>query len=107
MTTKELLEFHDEVTQAAKDMMAKKNHDYTAGSGDPFANFRGSQFLGVHPVMGILMRTMDKFKRIQTFIERGTLAVDDESVMDAVEDSVNYLILVGAMIREMQETKNA
>jgi len=103
VTREELLELHDEVCSAAKETMARKNHDYTSNAPDPFANFRGASFVGVHPVIGILMRTMDKFKRIQTFVERGELRVDGEGVRDAVEDSVNYLILAYGIILEEGE----
>lgn len=103
MTREELLALHDKLTSSAKATMEKKNHDYTSASADPFANFRGSLFVGVHPVIGILMRTMDKFKRIQTFVERGELKVDGEGVRDAIEDSINYLILAYGIISEAGE----
>lgn len=100
-----LLGLHEEICQNSRDIMEAKNHDYTNGSDSVFANFEGSRFLGVHPVLGILMRTMDKFKRIETFVTQGKLAVKGESVADAVSDSINYLVLIHAFIR--QEVANS
>lgn len=100
----ELCTIHKETCLAAFETMQRKNHDYTSGSGDVFANFNGSTFVGVHPVIGILMRTMDKFQRIRTFIEQGKLEVAEESWEDAIEDSINYLILAKARLREQVRT---
>lgn len=106
MSREELLKLHAELTQKAKLLMAKKNADYAHGS-DPFANFRGSLFLGVEPEIGALMRTMDKFKRIESFIKSGSLQVEDESVIDSVVDIINYAVLIAGMIKERQENASA
>ena len=82
--------------------MEKKNSDYTGGKGatDPFANFRCSTVLGIHPVHGIMLRVMDKIKRIHSFVNDKELQVPDESVDDACDDIVNYAILAKAMLKE-------
>jgi len=80
--------------------MQRKNHDYTSGSGDPFANFRGSEFLGIHPVLGMQLRQQDKMMRVKTFVEKGELLVKGESVLDAILDQINYLVLQYAYIQE-------
>lgn len=49
------------------------------------------------------MRIMDKFMRIRTFVQVGTLLVKGESVDDAIEDSINYLILAKGMVIERQQ----
>lgn len=82
------------------EIMRQKNHDYTSGSSDPLANFRASEALGVPAGIGILIRSMDKFKRIQTFIEQDTLAVKGESVKDAIQDVINYMHLLNFLISE-------
>jgi len=106
MTREELLNMHTETCYAAKETMKKKNHDYTSNSPDPFANFRASEIVGVDPVKGILMRLTDKLKRIQTFVEKETLAVEGEGVFDAIEDGINYLILAKGLIMEKQGKKD-
>lgn len=104
MPLEELLELHKSTTERCREVMRKKNHDYTCAGG-VFDNFKASEMIGVHPVLGILMRTMDKFKRIQTFITKGKLAVEGEGVLDAIDDSINYLILVKGIIIEEQRMK--
>ena len=101
MTIGELLKIHEETCERGREVMKAKNHDYTCAGG-VFDNFKASEVLGVPPVLGILMRTMDKFKRIQTFVTQGKLAVEGEGVLDAIDDSINYLILVKGLIIEQQ-----
>lgn len=103
MTIDDLLLLHQATCDCARDIMRKKNHDYTSGSADPFANFRASAVLGVHPVIGILARSIDKFQRIRSFVEQGALAVKTESVDDAIQDVVNYMILAQGMLVEMRQ----
>ena len=102
-TKEELFELHKTTTAACLEVMMKKNHDYTSG-GSVFANFKDSAILGIPPVMGIMLRCIDKFKRIQTFVTMGGLAVEGEGVCDAVDDVINYMILAKGMILEDQRS---
>lgn len=102
MTIDELLKLHEETCQSARDIMRAKNADYTAGSADPFANFRASEAVGVPGVLSILVRSLDKFQRIRSFVVRGKLEVKDESVDDAIQDVVNYMILAQGMLRDLK-----
>jgi hypothetical protein len=101
MSQEDLIELHRSTTAKCLEVMMKKNNDYTSG-GSVFANFNGSTFLEVPPVIGILLRSMDKFKRIQTFVTTGGLAVEGEGVLDAIDDVVNYMILAKGIIIEQQ-----
>ncbi len=103
MTKPELLQLHQDTCAKALEIMRAKNTDYTAGTSDPFANFRASQIVGVDPIIGILSRSIDKFMRITSFVELGSLQVKDESVDDAFMDVINYMILGLGMIRESRE----
>ena len=103
MTLEELIQLHQDTCDQARDVLVKKNHDYTAG-GDPFANFRACEVLGVDPVLGILMRTMDKFKRVQTFVQQGELLVEGEGVLDALDDTINYMILAKGLLIDREES---
>ena len=102
--TDRLLEQHAELCAHARDLMTRKNHDYTAASGDPFANFRGSAYLGIKPELGILLRMQDKMMRVRTFVEKGQLRVKDESVRDALVDLINYTVLLYGLTQEEQES---
>jgi len=107
MDIKQLKEIHKKTTEKCLEIMLKKNSDYTGGkkSTDVFANFRSSEYLGIHPVIGIMMRVMDKIQRIKSFTADGELKVDNESVYDACEDVVNYMILAKAIFVE-ESNKN-
>jgi hypothetical protein len=107
MTIKDLLELHDETCKKCKEIMGKKNSDYTGGekATDIFANFKASKVLDIHPVKGILMRMMDKIQRIQSFTNDRKLQVPNESVDDACEDIINYAILAKAMLTEERELR--
>ena len=104
-----LFQLHRELCSRALDIMKKKNHDYAGGNGphqDCFANFRGSSYLGINPIMGILLRVQDKIMRIRTFAEKGKLKVADESVEDAILDVINYMILVRGLSLEGEPIKD-
>lgn len=104
MSAPHLLALHDELCRSAKDLMTRKNHDYTSGSGDSFANFRGSSYLGIDPVLGVMLRMQDKMMRIRTFAEKGELKVKDESVKDAFIDLINYTVLMYGLVEERKTT---
>ena len=97
MTREKLIEFHRELCDRAREIFEAKNHDYCQ-DGDPFSNFRASIVLGVDPGLALLVRCLDKFKRIQTFIEKGELRVPNEGVDDAIQDVINYMVLLAGMI---------
>ena len=102
MTSKELLQLHDETCKNCRIIMEKKNSDYTGGRGatDPFANFNASKILNIHPVQGLLLRVIDKIQRIRSFTNDKELSVPNETVEDACDDIVNYAILAKAMLME-------
>jgi len=105
MKAEVLLDLHSKLSSQARDIMKAKNNDYTSGSGDPFANFRGSTMLGIHPVLGMQMRQMDKMMRVRTFVEKGELQVKGEGILDAVLDQINYLVLQYAFIQDELNNK--
>jgi hypothetical protein len=95
-----LLQKAASLTSEALELMQLKNHDYTSGSGDPYANFRTAESFGVHPAVGIVIRVGDKLQRIRTFAERGHLEVDGEGLRDACLDVINYAVLVYGLLTE-------
>jgi len=105
MSVDELLALHKDTCENCLEVMKKKNHDYTSG-GSVFANFKDSAILGVHPIIGILIRCIDKFKRIQTHTTKGALLVEGEGVLDAFDDVINYMILAKGIIMEEQNQRD-
>ena len=99
MTRSDLIELHKGLTEHDISILEAKNQDYAHGN-DPFANFRASEAMGVPGEIDILMRCIDKFKRIQAFVERGDLKVQNEPVDDAILDVINYMILLQGMIMD-------
>jgi hypothetical protein len=104
MNTTQLLELHDKTCTKCREIMAAKNADYCGGSSDPFANFRISEMVGVHPATGIMIRMLDKMQRIRSYVANGTMAVRSETFMDATEDLVNYAILLKGLLIELSLT---
>lgn len=102
MTREDLLQLHKDTCSKAFGIMEAKNHDYTGGSPDPFANFRATEMLGIPAELGILARCLDKFQRIKSFVVKGELKVKGESVDDAIEDVINYMVLLKGVIKERQ-----
>ncbi len=69
-------------------IMRKKSGDY-AQPDDPYANFRGAEFLGVDLKKGILIRVMDKISRLNNLLTRK--AIVKESIEDTCLDLINYV----------------
>lgn len=84
-------------------IMERKNADYSAQSGNPFANFEVLELMagwdGV-TIQGFLTRMMDKFMRVISFAKNGELLVKDESVQDTLADIANYAGLLAAWIEK-------
>lgn len=98
MTREELFQLHLDTTAKCLAIMKKKNADYSGGGG-PFENFIAGEVIGVDAELGILMRSLDKFQRIRSFVHNGELQVKEESVDDAIEDVINYMILLKGLIK--------
>ena len=99
----QILEMHEQYCKDARELMRRKNQDYTGGSADPFANFRGSMALGVEPEIGLMIRMQDKFQRVKSFIANdGILAVQEEGIRDIIQDLINYSVLMGGLLIERQ-----
>lgn len=86
-TAEDLLQFHTECSERGRELMRRKNHDYS-GVADVFRNFRAFEGLG------IIVRASDKLARLRSFEEKGDkLLVNDETLTDTAIDLMNYAIL--------------
>jgi len=106
MNREELYELHRNLTGHALDLMYKKNIDYASEDDNPFGNLVGSVVVGVDPKRGVLVRCIDKFSRISSFIKNGELKVTDEGVQDSIIDVINYMVLLAGMIITEDREKN-
>ena len=105
MNREDLLSLHKETTNKCFDIFKAKNSDYACESADALSNFRTSEVVGVPAPLGVLVRVMDKIQRIRSFAVKGELQVKGESVDDAIEDIINYMVLLKGVIKdERKET---
>lgn len=105
MNKHEYFEFHREFCQKMIEVTKKKNKDYTGDSGDPFANFRVVDKLGICSVaQGFLVRMSDKFIRLVNLADGRETAVTDESLTDTLHDLANYCALFAGYLTSSKTT---
>ena len=98
------LAYHKSCCDRLVEITAKKNADYTGTDPDPFANFTRVESLGIASTeQGFLTRMVDKICRISSYVQKGTLQVNDESVEDTLLDLANYSILLAGYIKSKKE----
>ena len=97
---------HTKMCNKIIEITKKKNADYSGSSNDnPFANFVRVELTDVCSTeTGMLVRMSDKMSRISTFVKKGILLVEDESIEDTLMDLANYAIIMACYIKE-QKTK--
>jgi hypothetical protein len=77
------------------ELIASKNDDY-AGDGDPFANFRMAEKMGLTTEQGIMLRLLDKVARLANVHKKGVATVASESLDDTLLDLANYTAILYA-----------
>ena len=102
MTRNELLQYHIDICNEARDLMSLKNKDYAGSEGnEPFANFTRVESMGICTTeQRFLTRITDKMSRLSSFIHAGKMNVQDESFKDTVVDVINYMVLLSAYIND-------
>jgi len=106
MNRDELLKLHDALTKEAKELMARKNHDYSGGESRelPFLNFSRVESMGITTTeKGFLVRMTDKMSRLSTFCKEGDFKVSDETLKDTILDIINYSILLYAYVESKKQ----
>ena len=93
-----------ELLEEIKALHDKKRHDY-AQEADPFANFRLSELGGIDAWKGIAVRLGDKYSRLMSFIQKGELKFNDESIKDTLMDNAVYSLIALILYEESQENK--
>jgi len=97
MNKQEYQTFRQFLFQELDSLIEAKNSDYTSDD-DAFGNFREAEDFGVSPLIGVVLRMSDKFKRVKSYCKTGGLCVQDESIMDAFKDIIGYSVMACAMI---------
>lgn len=106
ITREEFNNDFEEFVQSMREILLKKNHDYTGQNDDPLFNFRRSENMGVPAWKGAAIRFSDKVSRIEAFAKKQRYEVDDENFVDTLRDAANYLFLIGQLYKETQNGKN-
>lgn len=103
MTKEEYFKFAEEFVEEMLSISKKKNEDYSSGT-DPFRNFKsvGDEWVEI----GFYTRMSDKMSRLKSFIERGELSVENESIKDTLVDLANYACLLAGYIKSKETTLN-
>lgn len=96
LTTKDFIDGIEETFTKCFDVVKRKNSDY-ANENDPLYNFNFCQRVGVAPARGILVRLTDKLSRISNLLDREA-QVKDESIIDSIEDAINYLAILKEVV---------
>jgi len=94
-----------ELLEEIKNLHDKKRHDYAQES-DPFANFRLSELGGIEAWKGIAVRLGDKYSRLMSFIKKGKLKFNDESIKDTLMDNAVYSLIALILYEESQENSD-
>lgn len=76
-----------------------KGADYTGGRG-PFYNYNGASAFGVDPIVGLMIRMADKFRRLESFALTENL--EHESLDDTFRDLIGYSLSGLAMLEDMR-----
>lgn len=107
MNREEYFEYHEQLTKRMTKITRAKNADYTGATGDdPFSNFSRVSDLGVCSTeQGFMVRILDKYMRINSFVQLGSLQVKDESVEDTLLDLANYCLLFLGYLKSQKSTK--
>lgn len=112
MKQAELIRHHETLCGTARDLMLRKNNDYS-GEDNAFGNLDGCEVVTggkVSTEMGILVRMQDKISRaLNLEVKRinGTAeerAGVDEPFRDLTQDLINYSVLLDAKHDERQKT---
>lgn len=104
MTKEEYFVFIDELCVEMKELVRRKNTDYTAGGG-PFANFKESAGYGVDPLIGLSVRIGDKIQRLKSFCKLGNLEVKSEGAEDIFKDLIGYSWIALGMLKERKDNE--
>ena len=108
-TLDQVKQFRQARYEASMALIDKKGHDYNRDqqeAGDTLFNLRVCELLGIVPSTeeGILVRLSDKLMRLISLTKPGREAeVKDESVLDTINDTHNYLDYLGLLWQQRRE----
>jgi len=102
MTNEEYLDFVRKTFEDMHALITIKNNDYTADRG-PFYNFETAEAFGIDPMVGLMLRMGDKFRRLEAYALKGS--VQGESVEDAFKDLIGYSCIALGMLESKRDAQ--
>lgn len=85
------------------EMHEKKSSGYSGKSNpDPWANFRGSEKLGVPAWRGCIIRLSDKYTRLGNIVADPTNEQVGEKVTDTLMDLASYALITICLLEEAE-----
>jgi hypothetical protein len=79
--------------ESAASLVLKKGNDYSDPRYGQLGNLGASIEIGVDPWEAIIIRMLDKWTRLKSFMRNKTYDVEDEGFEDTLRDLGNYCFL--------------
>jgi|WetSurSiteA1Bulk_404760.scaffolds.fasta_scaffold88920_2 hypothetical protein len=100
MSVDELLKLANTTFNGCIATLGAKNHDYSKGE-DALRNFKLCECMKLTDAKtGIMVRLCDKFARISNLLH--TQGKVNEKLEDTIDDAINYLVLLKAVMKEKE-----
>lgn len=98
-TRTDILAWHRQICEEARDLMVVKNRDYAADT-DPLRNFKlSAQAAGISMAQCALVYLAENAAKYRSFIENGGKSASrTEKLVDHIRDSINFNILLYAIL---------
>ena len=99
VTRSDILAWHRQICEEARDLMVQKNKDYAADA-DPLRNFKlSAQAAGISMAQCALVYLAENAAKYRSFIENGGKSASrTEKLVDHIRDSINFNILLYAIL---------
>ena len=93
-----------ELVELIKELWINKNAGYSGKDNpDPYANFRLSEWFGVTPSRGVMVRMSDKFKRLSNLAKDPNNDKVGENMKDTLLDMAVYCLILICLLEEEEE----
>tara|TARA_Y100000310_G_C20500762_1_gene723858 strand:- start:380 stop:733 length:354 start_codon:yes stop_codon:yes gene_type:complete len=97
-------ELHEELSLSVR-LLLNKGFDYSDSKYGRLGNLGASEEIGIEPWKAIIIRMLDKWTRLKTFVREETYKVKDESFEDTIRDLGNYCFLCLVTIKTNRPSK--
>lgn len=97
----------DKMLQSCVDTLSTKGREYTVGSTDRLANFRGvSEAVGIPMEKAWYVFFNKHLTALQSYIKNGCKVQSNETIHGRIMDLITYLLLFEKMTREIESRQN-